>query len=455
MADCLLCLTGAANVDNLRIPPHSIEAESSIIGAILIDDTCLNGVLELIQPENFYQLTHQQIFTCIKELSARKESIDLVTLGDYMDKRYDGHDHISNLAVMARNTPSSANVIAYCRSVVNHWNGRQIIAGCNLALEKCYESSEYEEARTALYDDLEPLFLNQGEELIHDGKMLCDDFTDELERILANGDGLAGMDTGDKHINEVTGGFMPGDYIGLAARSGGGKTTKAMNIMSHMALNGKRVLFFSMEMKRQKVMMKFVSDVANVPFNGIKSAELDDMEWSRLSDAMESIKNSKIHVDDSSGLTIEDIERKARQIKAKYGELDVICIDYIQRIKIDSNRMYQELTNASNRLKDLFMELGCAGMVLAQFKKNSVGFPNASDLRETGAIENDSDALIFLHTPSEDLKPHKGMMTCEIFNKVRFGETGVKMLCNELEFQRFVCSDDDYMEDVQPKGFIG
>jgi replicative DNA helicase len=108
--------------------------------------------------------------------------------------------------------------------------------------------------------------------------------------------------------------------------------------------------------------------------------------------------------------------------------------------------MYQELTNASNRLKDLFMELGCAGIVLAQLKKNAKGTPTASDLRETGAIENDSDLLIFLHTDSEDSKPHTGMFTQEIFNKVRFGETGVKMLTNQLDYQRFICNEEEAPE---------
>tara|TARA_R110000782_G_scaffold257622_1_gene346918 strand:- start:43 stop:666 length:624 start_codon:yes stop_codon:yes gene_type:complete len=206
-----------------------------------------------------------------------------------------------------------------------------------------------------------------------------------------------------------------------------------------------------MEMKRQKAMMKICSDVGNVPFNMLKNGDLDDYQWAGVGDAMGKMRDTKLHIDDSSGLSIDDIERKARQLKAKYGELDLIVVDYLQRIKINSSNMYQELTNASNRLKDLFMELNCAGIVLAQLKKNSTGFPNASDLRETGAIENDSDLLIFLHTDSQDLKPHAGMLTAEIFNKVRFGETGVKMLNNELGFQRFTCSDDTYTEQEDSK----
>ena len=433
-------------MDNLKLPPNSPEAEQSIIGSILIDEKVLNGVLEILKPEHFYNCTNQQVFTAIKELASRKTAIDIVTLGDYLEKRYQTSEHFPYLIQMSKDTPSSKNVIAYCEAVIKHWNGRKLIEACYVASDSIYASDDYEGVRKDLYDNIEPLFQSNGEELIHGPEDLCNDFIDEMERLSQSQTGLSGLSTGDYHIDEATGGFHPGDYIGLAARSGGGKTTKALNILGHYTLQGRRSLFFSMEMKRQKVMMKLVSDIGNVPFAAIKNGKLDDHQWHGVSRGIEKIKSSKLHVDDSSGLSVDDIERKARQIKAKYGSLDLIVIDYIQRLKIDSGNMYSELTNASNRLKDLFMELGCAGIVLAQLKKNSIGVPNASDLRETGAIENDSDALIFLHTPSEDLKPHKGMLTMEIFNKVRFGEAGVKMLSNELDYQRFTCTDDEYQE---------
>ena len=434
-------------MSDLKLPPSSPVSEQSIIGAILIDELVLNGVLEILKPEHFYNQTNAQIFTAIKELASRKQAIDVVTLGDYLEKKFATDEHFPYLIQLSKDTPSSKNSISYCETVISHWNGRKIIEACHRATDAIYANSgSYEDTRRGLYDDLEPLFQTNGAELIHGAETLCNDFIEELERLSQNKTGLSGLSTGDYHIDDATGGFHPGDYIGLAARSGGGKTTKALNILGHYTIQGKRSLFFSMEMKRQKVMMKLVSDIGNVPFSAIKKGDLSDDQWHGVSNGIELVKGSKLHVDDSSGLSIDDIERKARQIKAKYGELDLIVIDYIQRLKIDSGKMYQELTSASNRLKDLFMELGCTGIVLAQLKKNSIGVPNASDLRETGAIENDSDALIFLHTPSEDLKPHKGMLTMEIFNKVRFGEAGIKMLRNELDYQRFACSDDEYLE---------
>ena len=433
-------------MNNLKIPPNSSTAEQSIIGSILVDEKVLNGVLEILRPEHFYNHTNSIIFTAIKELASRKTAIDIVTLGDYLEKKHQTGEHFPYLIQLSKDTPSSRNAIAYCEAVIRHWNGRKIIEACYKASDDIYAKNGYEETRRTLYEDLEPLFQSNGEEIIHGVDDLCTDFIDEMERLAKSETGLSGLSTGDYHIDEATGGFHAGDYIGLAARSGGGKTTKALNILGHYTLQGRRSLFFSMEMKRQKVMMKLVSDIGNVPFSAIKKGQLEDHQWNGVRNAIQLVKTSKLHVDDSSGLSIDDIERKSRQIKAKYGELDLIVIDYIQRLKIDSGNMYQELTNASNRLKDLFMELGCAGIVLAQLKKNSIGVPNASDLRETGAIENDSDALIFLHTPSEDLKPHKGMLTMEIFNKVRFGEAGIKMLRNELDYQRFACSDDDYVE---------
>jgi replicative DNA helicase len=439
-------------MNDLKIPPQSCLAEQNIIGSILINNGCLNSVLELVACDHFYNLTNQQIFTCIKELASRNTVIDITTLGDYLENKFQTGDHFPYLVQMARDTPSSANVTEYCSMIVNHWNGRKIIEACHKALDRVYDTAEYEYARQDLYSDLEGLFQNKGEELIYDGPALAESFIAEMER-LVNADGeMSGMSTGDEHIDQVSGGLHRGDYVAIAAKSGAGKTTKAINIMTHFAKMGRRVLFFSTEMKRQKVMMKICSDVGNVPFSAIKTADMNDSQWSHVSDAAQVIKNSKMHVDDSSGLTIDDIERKARQIKAKYGDLDLICFDYIQRIKISgSGSMYHELTTASNRLKDLFMELGCAGIVLAQLKKNTTGIPTASDLRETGAIENDSDLLIFLHTDSENSKPQKGMFTHEIFNKVRFGETCVKMLTNQLDYQRFVCNDEEAPEPAKEK----
>lgn len=439
------------NVSN--IIPNSLESEQSILGAIVIDKLCINSVVEIVREEHFYSRVNAGIYKSMLEMIAGKKPIDLITLTDHMERKNILEDcgGFIYIADISRNTPSSVNVLSYCSTVIDRWNGRQIAAACYSALDCVKGGQDYQQTRKALYSDLEGLFQTNGEHNIADAEMLCDDFTDELERIIARTGDLTGWSTGDIHIDNATGGLMPGDYVGLAARSGGGKTTKAINILTHFALNDRRCLFFSMEMKRQKAMMKICSDVGNVPFNRLKNGDLDDYQWAGVANAMGKMRGTKLHIDDSSGLTIDDIERKARQLKAKYGELDLIVVDYLQRIKINSSNMYQELTNASNRLKDLFMELNCAGIVLAQLKKNSVGFPNASDLRETGAIENDSDLLIFLHTPSEDLKPHTGMLTAEIFNKVRFGETGVKMLNNELGFQRFTCSSEEYSEPEDSK----
>ena len=433
--------------------PHSLESEQSILGAILIDTKSINGIVELIKPDHFYSRSNAIIYTAMIEMIGSKRPVDLITLTDYLERKnlLDEAGGFVYVADIANNTPSSANAIAYCKTVIDRWNGRQILAACHGGVEAVTGGKCYKEARKGVYDALESLFQERGENDIADAESLCDEFITEMERLQQYKGGLTGWSTGDVHIDAATGGLMPGDYVGLAARSGGGKTTKAMNILRHFVEEDRRCLFFSMEMKRQRAIMKMVSDVGNVPFNTLKTGSLPDDDWGRVSNAMEVLKGSKLHIDDSSGLSIDDIERKARQLKAKYGGLDLIVIDYIQRIKIDSNNMYSELTNASNRLKDLFMELGCAGIVLAQLKKNAVNVPNAADLRETGAIENDSDLLIFLHTPSEDLKPHPGMLTLEIFNKVRYGETGIKMLKNELAFQRFTCSDSEYVEPEEKR----
>ncbi|MEO9497684.1 MAG: DnaB-like helicase C-terminal domain-containing protein [Vibrio splendidus] len=438
-------------MNSMNVPPHSIQAEQGVLGAILIDASCIEVAAHMIESKHFYAAMNADIYQSMRELYKSNKPIDFVTMTDLLEKRGQG-DAVAVVADIMRNASSTASLKNHCEIIIDKWKGRQLIGAANVLAESIYNGDDYDEARHGAFKSLEALTAVGGEEVIHDGYDLASSFTDELERILHAG-GMTGLTTGDEHIDYVTGGFQPGDYITMAARSGGGKTTRALNIMTHMIQNDKRCLMFSMEMKKQRVMMKMASDIASVEFDKLKTANMNDYEWAKISEAVKTVKDSKIHVDDSSGLSIGDIERKARRLKAKYGSLDLIVVDYIQRIKHDAANKYSELSDASNRLKDLFMELNCSGIVLAQLKKNSMGLPNASDLRETGSIENDSDVIIFLHTDSEDRKPKRGMLTCEIFNKVRYGETCVKMLTNELQFQRFKCTDEEYREPEEDKGF--
>lgn len=434
-------------MERLNVPPHSLQAEQAVLGSILLDNTVMQQVAEIVKPEQFYTQTCADIYKAMKALYASNKPIDLVTLPELVEAEF------SYIASLMKDTPSTANVKTYCETIVQKWHGRQLIAAGHSLVESIYAGEDYEQSRQRAYNDLEKLFQVHGEESIADGEDLCGIMIDEMERIVNLNGELPGYSTGDAHIDEVTGGFMQGDYICLAARSGGGKTTKALNIIRHFTDCGRRSLMFSMEMKKKKFMQKLCSDMANVKYGKIKRGDLDDVETMNIGQALLRIKESKLHVDDSSGLKIDDIERKARRLKAKYGELDLIVIDYMQRINHDSSNKYAELTDASHRLKNLFMELDCVGVVLAQLKKNSMGFPNASDLKETGAIENDADTIIFYHTDSEDRKPVKGMLTAQIFNKVRDGETCVKMLSNELDYQRFVCSGAEYEEPEEKGGF--
>lgn len=436
----------------MNTPPHSNHAEQGLIGSMLIDNDIIDYVLAEVKAEHFYSLNHQEIFKAVRSLKYKSKPVDLITLSDELERlnALEQAGGFSYIAELAKNTPSSASYKTYCDTIKEKADGRALIAAANQLQESIYGGNDYYAAREQCYKNLESIGMESSDETIADAEKLTEGFLDELERI-TKANGMTGIPTGFKYIDERTGGLNPGDYIALAARSGGGKTTLALNILRNVVMNGKRALMFSMEMKKNRVMMKLCSDLANVELDRIKNNLMEQDEWYRMSKALKDLKETKLHIDDSSGITITDIERRAKQLRARYGELDLIVIDYIQRIKIDGANMYAEMTAVSNSLKDLFMKLGCSGIVLAQLKKNSVGFPKGSDLRETGAIENDSDVVMFLHSDTPNLKPQNGCLTALAFDKVRFGETGVSMLVNQLRFQRFASSDQEYVEP-QTKG---
>lgn len=443
-----------------KTPPHSIEAEQGVLGAILHDNKSMDIAAELVEIEHFYNLTNAEIYKAMRMLYKSSKPIDFVTMSDLLETMettegvaiVEKGQGITLVAEIMRNCSSAANVKTYCEIMRDKWKGRKLIEAAQTLLTKIYGGDDFDESRELAYKSLDIANTAQVDDCISDGQELAGIMVDEIERINQLGGALPGLSSGCKHIDDVTGGFARGDYVCLAARSGGGKTTKALNIATHFIEQGRRSLVFSMEMKKKKLMQKTCSSMMDIFYSKIKSGDLNDYDFAKIGKFILSVKESKLHVDDTGGLHISDIERKARRLKAKYGELDLIVIDYVQRLKHDSGNKYAELSEASNRLKDLFMELDCVGIVLAQLKKNSMGLPNASDLRETGSIENDSDMIIFLHTDSQDRKPQQGMLTAQVFNKVRDGETCVKMLKNELQFQRFVAVDDEYVEDEkQPR----
>ena len=209
-------------MDGLRTPPNSLEAEQSIIGSMLIDESCHFSVVELIVSDHFYWHSHSEIYKAIKLLLENKKPIDLLTVSDMMESLGTLEDAggMAYIGELARNTPSSKNVVTYCEIVIKEWNGRKIIEACNTALDKIYAKKDYKSAREDLYKDIEPLFSERGDNEIADSGALCDSFISELERLSKSDGGMSGLCTGDKHLDNATGGLHAGDYLGLAGRSG-------------------------------------------------------------------------------------------------------------------------------------------------------------------------------------------------------------------------------------------
>ena len=234
-------------MEDLKIPPHSLVAEQSVLGSMIISSEHHYTVVEMINAEHFYIQSHSEIYKAIKMLLENKKPVDLLTISDLLESlgTLESAGGMAYIGELARNTPTSANVITYCEMVIMEWNGRKIIEACHKALDQVYSKSGYKKARETLYSDIEPLFVERGENEIADAPELCEAFIDELERLGKTDGGMSGLCTGDRHLDEATGGLHPGDYLALAGRSGSGKTTRAMNILAHYTKMGRRSLYSS------------------------------------------------------------------------------------------------------------------------------------------------------------------------------------------------------------------
>ncbi|MBC2576976.1 replicative DNA helicase [Peptostreptococcus russellii] len=389
-----------------RIPPNSIESEQCIIGSILLEGDSFITVNDILTSEDFYSSSHRVIFDCMKELYSEKTPIDIITVtGRLKDKGYlEDVGGVNYLTSTTTIVPTTSNIKTYAETVKQKSTLRNLIKASNDIISMGYSEDEN-------INDV----LNQAEKKIFEISQdrVTSDFNDinavltsvysQIEEVYSKGSELTGLDTGFIDLNKKLGGFHKSDLILIAARPGMGKTAFALNLVANAAIKSKAsVAVFSLEMSKEQLVQRLISSQSNVPLSHIAKGKIADNEWSKILDGMKVLGESKIFIDDTPGIKISEIRSKCRKLKIEEG-LDMVMIDYLQLMEADGRNesRQQEVSKISRSLKILAKEMNCPVIALSQLSRNTESgkdhMPKLSDLRDSGAIEQDADIVMFIY----------------------------------------------------------
>lgn len=403
-----------------RVPPQNIEAEQSVIGAMLIDKNAVSLVTEKLMPEDFYRQAHQVIFSAILTLHSKNEPVDMITLINELKKmnKLDDVGGVAYVTLLANVVPTAANAKFHAQIVEDKSVLRQLVEGGTVIASMGYEGTE----------DI-PDIIDQAEKTIlqisnrkggKDFAIISDVLTDtinHIQAVLESKQSITGVATGFKDLDYLTAGLHPSDFIILAARPSMGKTALALNIAQNVAIRGsregqpkKRVAFFSLEMSREQLVQRMLCSEADVDAQRLRAGG-DDKDkdnadiWNKLWIAADRLSNAEIFIDDTPGLSIMEMRSKSRRLQAE-GGLDLIVIDYLQLMQgsvgsKSSESRQQEVSEISRGLKALARELNVPVLALSQLSRSvearQVKKPMLSDLRESGSLEQDADIVMFLY----------------------------------------------------------
>ncbi|MCF1981806.1 replicative DNA helicase [Escherichia coli] len=458
MADISFTETGETKQTaeySLKTPPQSIEAEQSVLGGLMLENQRWDDVAEIVSEQDFSSRPHRSIFSAMRSLVANQFPIDLITLAEHIENEGEGKlDSLGGFAYLAelsKNTPSAANIIAYAQIVRERAVIREMIKVANEITEAGYNP----EGRTSdeLLDLAESRIFQIAEQRGNKSggpeniSSILDRTVTKIEALFQRPhDGVTGVDTGYVDVNKKTAGLQPSDLIIIAARPSMGKTTFAMNICENVSMtNDKPVMIFSLEMPTEQLMMRSLASLSRVNQTSIRTGQLDDEDWARLSGTMGLLLEKKnIYIDDSSGLTPMDVRSRARRLSREHGGLSLIMIDYLQLMRVPSlsdNRTL-EIAEISRSLKALAKELNVPVIALSQLNRSleqrADKRPVNSDLRESGSIEQDADLIMFIYRDEvyHENSDMKGIAEI-IIGKQRNGPIGTVRLTFNGQWSRF------------------
>ncbi|MEA5444656.1 replicative DNA helicase [Gammaproteobacteria bacterium AB-CW1] len=454
-------LPNSEQADALKVPPHSIEAEQSVLGALMLDNSTWDQVADRLSDGDFYRRNHQIIFRALARLSDRGDPSDAVTVSEYLEKTGELEEAggLAYLGALAKDTPSAANVRAYADIVRERSVLRQLIRIGHELSESAFapdgrDSKELiEEAEKRVFEIAEQgMRRSQTYSPIKD---LLRQAVDRIDELIHSDADTTGIPSGIDKFDEMTSGLQPSDLIILAARPSMGKTSLAMNFAEHAAIQAKQpVAIFSMEMSGDQLAMRMISSLGRVDQSKVRTGDISEEDWPRITSAVALMSEAPIFIDDTPALTPTELRARCRRIKREHG-LGLVVVDYLQLMRVAgmSENRTNEISEISRGLKALAKELNVPVIALSQLNRNLEQRPDKrpkmADLRESGSIEQDADVIVFIYR-DEVYNPdtqHKGMAEL-IIEKQRNGPTGkaiTTFLGSYTRFENYI--SEEYMEE--------
>jgi replicative DNA helicase len=429
-----------------RVPPQNLEAEESVLGAMMLSSEAIADVVELLQPEDFYRGSNGRIYEALRGIYAKGEPVDLITAVETM-KRQGSLEEVGGplyLRDLVEEVPTPASAGHYAKIVAQTALLRRLISASADIMEMAYAAPEdpenvADQAEQRIYD----VARREDRDEVAILRDLVDQAMLDLESIQNRDSAYTGLPTGFRDLDDLTSGLQPGNLIVVAARPGVGKSSLAMNMATNVSVTGRSVAVFSLEMSRFEIGMRVLCAEARVPWDRIRNKRVGPQDWQNVVHAAERLHAAPLNIVDSGNVNIVDIRAKARRMRTSRSGLDLIIVDYLQLMTSPNQRRpdnrQQEVAEISRSLKLLAKELGIPVVALSQLNRNPESRadkrPQLSDLRESGAIEQDSDLVMFIHRDDND--PEHKRESELIIAKHRNGPTGSIKLHFEPSLTQF------------------
>ncbi|MCP4432745.1 MAG: replicative DNA helicase [Gammaproteobacteria bacterium] len=450
-------------VDDLKVPPHSLEAEQSVIGGLMLDNQAWDYIADIVNEQDFYRHDHALIFRAIGALADESQPYDVVTVSEWLGSRseLDSIGGLAYLSILANDTPTAVNIKAYANIVREYSILRALIQIGNEISASAYNA----DGRTSkeLLDEAERKVFTIAEQGAgnREGFAAINDLlgkaVQRVEEMYKSGEAITGISSGFSNFDDKTSGLQKSDLIIIAGRPSMGKTSFAMNLAENAAMGTEHsVAVFSMEMPGEQLALRMMSSLGRIDSHNLRTGKLDDQDWPRLISSVNMLSKAKLFIDDTPALSPTEVRARTRRLKREHG-LDLVIIDYLQLMHVggSTENRATEISEISRSLKALAKELNVPVIALSQLNRSVEQRPDKrpvmSDLRESGGIEQDADVILFIYRDEVYNPESSDKGTAEILiRKQRNGPIGMVRLAFLGQYTRFEnLAYEDYGENFE------